>query len=76
MQAVKTYLRSQSGPVPMAYADYLLMTKLWHCTPTEYEQQPEEIIELHINIMNAENRRENKEDKRAEQMEKLSKRMA
>lgn len=59
-----------SKNAPQEYADYILMTKLWHCTPSEFEQQTEEMIEKHIIIYNEENRKEWKDEKRREQRTK------
>lgn len=49
------------------------MTHLWHCTPKEFDEQPEDMIQLHIAIYSAEKRQEYIDEKRGEQRAKLSK---
>lgn len=46
------------------------MTELWKCPPTVFEQQPEEMIDLHIRIYSEELRARRKEEKRAQQAAK------
>lgn len=48
------------------YWDYVLMTKLWKCTPTEFENQTEYNIMLHKNIFALQSKEENRAQKRAE----------
>jgi len=56
---------------PNEYADYILMTELWHCPPTVFDQQPEELIDLHIKIYNAINKHEKIKGKRDEFLSKI-----
>lgn len=68
MREVKTYLSGhREGPAPQAYVEYILMTQLWHCPPSTFEQQPEDQIDLHIRIYSEELRARRKEEKRAKQ---------
>jgi hypothetical protein len=46
------------------------MTELWHCTPYDFEKQPEKMIDLHTKIYNEKNRNEWKKQKREEQKSK------
>ncbi len=46
------------------YWDYILMTQLWHCTPSEFEEQTEYNIMLHKNIFALESRNEQKEERK------------
>lgn len=55
------------GKVPSEYVDYVLMTQLWHCPPSLFEQQPQEIIELHTLILEEEIKADKIVQKRAEQ---------
>jgi hypothetical protein len=52
---------------PQEYIDYILMTELWHCTPADFFNQEESMIELHTKIYNSKNRYEWKKQKREEQ---------
>jgi len=47
------------------------MTELWHCPPTVFDQQPEELIDLHIKIYNAINKHEKIKGKRDEFLSKI-----
>ncbi len=45
------YLRgNREGPAPREYLDYKLMTELWKVPPTVLDEQPEDVIDLHIRI--------------------------
>jgi len=57
---------------PSEYADFILMTELWHCPPTVFEEQPEELIDLHVQIYNAKNKQEKIEEKKKKFLEKLN----
>lgn len=48
------------------------MTQLWHCTPTQFEDQPEHMVELHREIFNEVNRKEKRDKLRNDQLEKLN----
>jgi len=48
-----------------------MMTEKWKCPPTVYDEQPQEMIDLHIRIYGEELRAERINSKRQEQ--KLSK---
>ena len=48
------------------YGDYILMTKLWKCTPSEFEEQTEYNIMLHKNIFSLQSKEENQAQRRAE----------
>lgn len=43
------------------------MTELWKCTPMEFEEQPEDMIDLHIGIYVEELKARDIEQKRADQ---------
>lgn len=46
------------------YWDYILMTKLWKCTPLEFENQTEYNILLHKNIFVLEWKRKDREERK------------
>lgn len=64
---VRTFLEAGGKNAPQEYIDYILMTKIWHCSPQEFEKQEERMIDLHTRIYNEEYRAEWKKQKRAEQ---------
>jgi len=47
--------------------DYLLIKELYHCTPSELDEQNQEITRLHFDIMMLERKKEYIDSKRAEQ---------
>lgn len=40
--------------LPDGYADYILCTKIYHCTPNELRQQEKEIVQRDLGFYNAE----------------------
>lgn len=48
------------------YWDYLLMTELWKCTPSEFEKQTEYNIFLHKQIFSIKWKQQQVESKREE----------
>lgn len=50
-----------------AYLEYILIRDLYHCTPTELDNQPKHIVDLHVRIMNMEAEYRWKQEKRAKQ---------
>lgn len=57
--------------VPAEYVDFLLIRDLYHCTPSELDQQDEYITSLHIDFMNIKAEEGKLNAKRAEQRAKL-----
>lgn len=57
--------------VPAEYVDFLLIRELYHCTPSELDQQDEYITSLHVDFMNIEAEGNKLKNKRAEQQAKL-----
>lgn len=64
---IHNFLESGGSHAPEEYVDYILMTELWHCPPSVFQEQEEKMIDLHTRIYNEKNRKEWKEQKRAEQ---------
>lgn len=61
----------EGGGSNREYTDFLLMRDVWHCTPSEFEEQSEYNISLHKSILNMEAEYQRKEERRAEQRAKL-----
>lgn len=55
---VRSFLESGGKNAPQEYVDYILMTELWHCPPSVFEEQEEKMIDLHTRIYNEKNRKE------------------
>jgi hypothetical protein len=56
---------------PEEYFEYKLMTEKYHCTPTEFDNQPAVIIEMHKEFMKLESNRNKLEDKRRAQQNRM-----
>ncbi len=52
------------------HRDYILMKEIYHCTPSEIEEQDENMLNLHYNFLMEERQHEYIESKRAEQKAK------
>lgn len=70
---VRSFLESGGKNAPQEYVDYILMTELWHCPPSVFDEQEEKMIDLHTRIYNEKNRKEWKDWKREDQKNKLFK---
>lgn len=55
------------GKVSQEYSDYVIMTKLWRCPPSVFDEQDEYMINLHKTIFNLEKKNEYIQWKRQEQ---------
>ena len=73
MAQVHNYLESGGKHAPQEYADYVLMTELWNCPPSVFEEQEEKMIDLHTRIYNEKNRKEWKKQMRNKHSESLKK---
>jgi len=47
--------------------DYILIKELYHCTPSELDEQDEQVTKLHFEIIMLERKKEYLDSKRAEQ---------
>lgn len=65
---IKKYLKgNRNGSAPREYLDYIMMTEKWKCPPTVYDEQPREVIDLHIRIYGEELRAQSVNAKRQDQ---------
>lgn len=67
-------MRSKQKTFPSEYIDYLLIKELYHCTPSELEEQDEIILQMHAEFMRAELKQQMFDQKRAEQQAKIKRR--
>lgn len=70
---VKKVVQGSSKYGPPEYADYLLVKELYHCTPSELDEQDSFITDLHIEFMGLEAKEQKLQEKRAEQSQKFKK---
>ena len=42
---------------PMEYLEYMLIKNVYHCTPSQLDDQSNDIIDLHLNFFNIENKK-------------------
>lgn len=66
-------IRGSESNAPSEYIDYLLIKKLYHCTPSELEKEDSKTIELHLGFMNLETKEANLQGQRQKQLQKLRK---
>ena len=57
--------------VPAEIVDYLLIKNLYHCTPSELDQQDAFILDLHNSFMMIEHKEESLKRRRQEQQQKM-----
>lgn len=60
----------KTGGAPQEYIDFLLMKDVYHCTPSELDEQDASKITLHINFLNMQQEESIKDQRRAEQRSK------
>lgn len=53
------------------HRDFVLMKEIYHCTPTELDEQEERVLQLHFEMLQEERKNEYIEQKRAEQRAKM-----
>lgn len=53
------------------HRDYVLIKELYHCKPSDLENEEERILQLHFNMLQEERKNEYIEQKRAEQKAKM-----
>ncbi len=53
------------------HRDYVLIKELYHCTPSELDEQDETVLQLHFKMLQEEKRHEYIEQKRTEQKTKM-----
>lgn len=61
---------ANGGRVTQEYSDFIIMTKLWQCPPSVFDEQDEYMINLHKAIYNLEKKNEYIQYKRNEQKSK------
>ena len=66
IQKIKSCINSW-WETPKEYMDYLLIKELYHCTPSELDQQDVYKLKLHFEIIMLERKKEYIDSKRAEQ---------
>ena len=53
------------------HRDYVLIKELYHCTPSDLDEQDETVLQLHFKMLQEERKHEFVEQKRAEQKAKM-----
>lgn len=53
------------------HRDYVLIKELYHCKPSDLDEQEERVLQLHFRMLQEEKRHEYIEQKRAEQKAKM-----
>jgi hypothetical protein len=66
LQAIKSCINN-GGSVPTEYMDYLLIKELYHCKPTDLDNENEDILRLHFEIMMLERKKDFLDTKRRNQ---------
>lgn len=56
--------------MPQEYIDFILIKELYHCTPSELDEQDQNIVDLHLSFLGIQADESYKESKRAEQRSK------
>lgn len=59
--------------LPEEYTDFLLMREVYHCTPSEFDEQDDATIEAHLHFVKIQSDQQRIEAKRAEQRAKIKK---
>lgn len=56
-----------SKTYPIAYTDYIMCTKVYRCSPAEYDKLDLKVVDLHRQFMNIERKADGVKAFRAEQ---------
>ncbi len=70
---MKNFVSGFDSCAPQEYTDFILMRNVYHCTPSELEQQDISIIDLHIGFLNTERKEAKLIKNRADQEEEMKK---
>lgn len=55
------------GSITKEHRDYILIKELYHCSPSELDNQEESILDLHYSMLMEERKREHIQNERAKQ---------
>lgn len=50
------WTENEEREVPWEYLELMLCREVYHCTPSELAEQPADVVQMHLSLINAENR--------------------
>lgn len=76
MAEVRDYFENgnKKKGLPQEYIDFQIMSQVYHCTPSEFDEQEDWIIDAHIEFLDVQNEQARLERNRQEQRAKQKKR--
>jgi hypothetical protein len=61
------------GTITNEHRDYILIKELYHCKPSDLDNEPERLLQFHFNCLMAERKHEAMQIKKEEQQQQVKK---
>lgn len=74
MKTFKSWLKG--GTISKEHRDFILIKELYHCTPSELDEQEERVLAFHFQCLMQERKYENIESKKSEQATEVKKKLS